>query len=80
MYIDFITKISVRNYTFTVYKRYYPLEMYNPHSPPPFGVSDAVTPIDSINITLETVFQKVSNINISKFPVPDGWPPAVQWL
>ena len=54
--------------------------MYNPHSLPPFGVSDAVTPIDSINITLETVFQKVSNINISKSPVPDGWPPAVQWL
>ena len=31
----------------------------------------------SINITLETIFQKVSNINISKSPALDGWPPVV---
>ena len=47
------------------------------HSLPPFGVSDIVTPIDTVDISLEVVYQKLSSINISKSAGPDGWPPMV---
>ena len=47
------------------------------HSLPPFGVSDTVTPIDTVDISLEVVYQKLSSVNISKSAGPDGWPPIV---
>ena len=47
------------------------------HSLPPFGVSDTVTPIDTVDISLEVVYQKLSSVNISKSAGPDGWPPMV---
>ena len=42
------------------------------HSLPPFGVSDTVTPIDTVDISLEVVYQKLSSINVSKSAGPDG--------
>ena len=47
------------------------------HSLPPFRVSDTVTPIDTVDISLEVVYQKLSSVNISKSAGPDGWPPMV---
>ena len=47
------------------------------HSLPPFGVSDTVTPIDTVDISLEVAYQKFSSVNISKSAGPDGWPPMV---
>ena len=47
------------------------------HSLPPFGIADTVTPIDTVDISLEVVYQKLSSVNISKSAGPDGWPPMV---
>ena len=44
---------------------------------PSFSVSGTIPPIDTISISLDAIHQKLSNINVSKSPGPDGWPPAV---
>ena len=36
-----------------------------------------LTPIDTVDISLEVVYQKLSSVNISKSAGPDGWPPMV---
>jgi len=47
------------------------------HSLPSFEIPCTIFPIDTIEISWASVFHKLSNINTSKSPGPDGWPPIV---
>ena len=44
---------------------------------PSFSIPSTICPIDAINISVRAVHLKLTNINVSKSPGPDGWAPIV---
>ena len=44
----------------------------DPHSLPSFGVLSSISPISTIDISLGAVHHKLSNVDASKSPGPDG--------
>ena len=47
------------------------------NSLPSFGVSSSISFIRTIDISLSTVHYKLSKVDVSKSPGPDGWPPVI---